>query len=46
MFKDSTLNDLLTKYREKKLAHAYLIETNNIELAIQDLKILIKNLCY
>lgn len=44
MFLNPTLNDLLNKYREKKLAHAYLIETNNIDLAITDLKLLIKNI--
>ena len=44
MFLNPTLNDLLNKYREKKLAHAYLIETNNMELIIKDLKLLIRNI--
>lgn len=44
MFLNPILNELLNKYREGKLAHAYLIETNNQEKMIEDLKILIKNL--
>lgn len=36
------LNELVTKYRENKLAHAYLIETNNMEHCLNDLKELIK----
>ena len=44
MFQNPILNEILTKYRENKLAHAYLIETNNLDLALQDLKELIKNL--
>ncbi len=35
---------ILFKYRENKLAHAYLIETNNFSKALNDLKTLIKNL--
>lgn len=42
MFKNPALNDLINRYREKKLAHAYLIETNNYDLAMQDLKEFIK----
>ncbi len=39
-----TIAEILTKYRENKLAHAYLIETNNIEEAVDTLKNLIKNI--
>lgn len=42
MFKNPTLNELVNKYREKRLAHAYLIETNNYLLALSDLKEFIK----
>ena len=42
MFQNSTLNELVKKYRENKLAHAYLIETNNYTLVLKDLKELIK----
>lgn len=42
MFKNPTLNELVNKYREKRLAHAYLIETNNYLLALNDLKEFIK----
>lgn len=38
------LEELITKYRENKLAHAYLIETNNLTAALEDLKEVIKNL--
>ena len=44
MFQNPILNEILTKYRENKLAHAYLIETNNLDLALKDIKELIKNL--
>lgn len=44
MFVNPILNELVNKYREKKLSHAYLIETNNVEKALQDIKILVKNL--
>ncbi len=44
MFNNVVLNDIYQKYRENKLAHAYLIETNNIEKACNDLKDLIKAL--
>lgn len=42
MFSNRIVEDIYKKYRENKLAHAYLIETNNIEYAINDLKELIK----
>lgn len=45
MFSNPILNNLVNKYREKKLSHAYLIETNDIELLMNDIKILIKNIC-
>lgn len=44
MLNNVVLNDIYQKYRENKLAHAYLIETNNIEQATLDLKELIKSL--
>ena len=34
--------ELLAKYRENKLAHAYLIETNNVNKALADTKEFIK----
>ncbi len=36
------LEELINRYREKKLAHAYLIETNNSEKALNDIKELVK----
>ena len=42
MFQNKNLQELVKKYREKKLAHAYLLETNDIELATKDIKELIK----
>ncbi len=36
------LKEIYNKYREGKLAHAYLIETNNIPKLIEELKIIIK----
>lgn len=42
MFENPILNELVKRYREKKLAHAYLIETNNYDKALQDLKEFIK----
>lgn len=42
MFQNKFLNEIVTKYRENKLAHAYLIETNNIEKATSDILGLIK----
>lgn len=44
MFRNVELNNLIAKYREKKLSHAYLIETNNIDQALEDIKTLIKNI--
>lgn len=43
MFQQHVFNELLNKYRENKLAHAYLIETNDDTLLIRDLK---KFICY
>lgn len=42
MFKDNNLKEIYEKYREGRLAHAYLIETNNTPRLINDLKELIK----
>jgi len=42
MFDNPIINELYNKYRENKLAHAYLIETNNIEKATEEIKTLIK----
>lgn len=42
MFQNEILKELVNKYREKRLAHAYLIETNNLDNAIKDLKELLK----
>lgn len=42
MFSNNNLREIYEKYREKKLAHAYLIETNNMQKLIDDLKVLIK----
>lgn len=42
MFKNPILNDLVKKYREKKLAHAYLIETNDYDKVMADLKTIIE----
>ena len=44
MISNEVLNRLILKYREKKLAHAYLIETNNQEKATEDILELIKYL--
>lgn len=38
MFQQDAFNELLNKYRENKLAHAYLIETNNDCILMKDLK--------
>lgn len=38
MFQQEEFNELLNKYRENKLAHAYLIETNNDSMLMKDLK--------
>ncbi len=42
MHNEKVLNELIAKYRENKLAHAYLVETNNIEKAFKDIKEIIK----
>lgn len=42
MVVNNNLLDIYKQYREKKLAHAYLIETNNISKLINDLTKLIK----
>lgn len=42
MFISSTFNELVKKYRENRLAHAYLIETNNYDLVLKDLKEFLK----
>lgn len=42
MFQNNNLQELVKKHREHKLAHAYLLETNNIEYATKDIKELIK----
>ena len=44
MFSNSSLLEIYKKYREGRLAHAYLIETNNIPKLMNDLKELIKAL--
>ena len=41
LFQNKNLQELVKKYREKKLAHAYLLETNDIELATKDIKELV-----
>lgn len=42
MFQNDNLQELVKKHRENKLAHAYLLETNNVEYATNDIKELIK----
>lgn len=42
MFKNSKLEELANRYRENKLAHAYLIETNDYNTAINDIKEFLK----
>ncbi len=42
MVVNNNLLDIYKQYREKKLAHAYLIETNNTSKLLEDLKALIK----
>ena len=39
---NNNLSEIYNQYREKKLAHAYLIETNNSTRLLDDLKKLIK----
>ena len=42
MVVNNNLLNIYKQYREEKLAHAYLIETNNISKLLEDLKTLIK----
>ena len=42
MFANKNLNVIIEKYREEKLAHAYLIETNNISKLMEDLNEIVK----
>lgn len=42
MFQSSVFNKLVTKFHENKLAHAYLIETNNLDATINDIKKFLK----
>lgn len=42
MIQNEVLKDIINKYRENKLAHAYLIETNNIDKAVKEIMELIK----
>lgn len=44
MFQNTLLTEIVSKYSENKLSHAYLIETNNLELLLSDLLILIQML--
>lgn len=42
MLFNNNLTEIYNKYREGKLAHAYLIETNNPQRLLEDLKKLIQ----
>ena len=42
MFNNNTFTEIVNKYRENRLAHAYLIETNNLSQALEDIQKLIK----
>lgn len=44
LFRSKVIEDIYLKYRENKLSHAYLLETNNIEAATLDIKKLVKAL--
>ncbi len=44
MIESSKLNDLLDKYHENRLAHAFLLETNDYQRCYKDVLSLIKNL--
>lgn len=44
MIESSKLNDLLDKYHENRLAHAFLLETNDYHRCYKDVLSLIKNL--
>lgn len=39
------VNNLITLYREKKLSHAYLIETNSVSKCYYDIKKVVKGIC-
>ncbi|MBE6155574.1 MAG: hypothetical protein E7164_02310 [Firmicutes bacterium] len=41
---ENIINKLTTLYHEKKLSHAYLIETNNLSKCVNDVKIIIKRI--
>ena len=41
MKNEEKLNNIYNKYRENKNSHVYLVETNDIELALNDIKNLI-----
>lgn len=45
MFKCSKFDDILKIYHENKLAHAFLLETNDADACYGDLLLLIKQLC-
>lgn len=45
MIECSALQDVLKKYHENKMAHAFLIETNDANKCFTDLQNLIKNIC-
>ena len=42
MFEADKFNELKKKYEDNKLSHAFLIETNNYELCLNDIKQLLK----
>ena len=44
MNEDFKLKDIYDKYRENKNSHVYLVETNNVDYAINDIKKLIVNI--
>ena len=44
MFKNNVFNDLLIRYRENKLSHAFLLETNDLDSCYSDLLTFIKNI--
>ena len=41
---NNVFENLYTLYRENKLAHAYLLETNDIQKCLIDLKTFVKNI--
>ena len=44
MIQSVLINKLLDRYHEKKLAHAFLLETNNLQLCYKDVIELVKNI--